>query len=117
MGEPANNTQTGGDHYKKKNITKDQVPEGALDVWDVVWLWKRDHFTATAIKYLARWEDKGGKEDLKKAIHWIQKRIEILESEEKTKPSGGQGEYHIPYKVYPDTIYSPFPRFHIPERK
>lgn len=82
MADPANKTQIGGDHYKKKNITKDQVPEGGLDVWDIVWLWKRDHFTATAIKYLARWEDKGGKEDLKKAVHWIQKRIELLEKEE-----------------------------------
>lgn len=81
MAEPANKIQIGGNHYKKRNITKDQVPEGGLDPWDIIYLWKRDYFVGTAIKYLSRWEDKGGFEDLEKAIHWIQKRIEVLKQE------------------------------------
>ena len=30
-----------------------------------------------AIKYLARWRDKGGVDDLRKAIHYIEKLIEM----------------------------------------
>ena len=73
----ANKTQIGGTHYKKKHITKEMVPEGGLDPWDVFHLWGLDYFTATAVKYITRWEDKGGKADLEKAIHFLQKRIEL----------------------------------------
>jgi hypothetical protein len=31
----------------------------------------------SAIKYLARWKDKGGVEDLRKARHYIDKLIEL----------------------------------------
>ena len=30
------------------------------------------------IKYIARWEDKGGKHDLEKARHYLDKLIEIV---------------------------------------
>ncbi|MGL6008048.1 MAG: DUF3310 domain-containing protein [Culicoidibacterales bacterium] len=32
------------------------------------------------MKYLSRWRDKNGVEDLKKAMHYIEKLIEIEES-------------------------------------
>lgn len=64
----ANNIQHGGDHYKKY---------GDLQPWDVVAAWNMDYFTGTALKYLARWKDKGGVQDLEKAIHFLQKKIEL----------------------------------------
>lgn len=54
--------QIGGDHYKKFKIQpaefcyKNQIP----------------YLEATAIKYLCRWRDKGGIQDLDKAIHFIE---------------------------------------------
>ena len=35
--------------------------------------------TGSAIKYLWRWKEKGGKDDLKKAKWFIQKRVDALE--------------------------------------
>lgn len=54
--------QVGGDHYKKFKIQpaefcyKNNIP----------------YLEATAIKYLCRWRDKGGMQDLDKAIHFIE---------------------------------------------
>ena len=56
------NKQVGGDHYKKFVIQpaefcyKNNIP----------------YLEATAIKYLCRWRDKGGLQDLDKAIHFIE---------------------------------------------
>jgi hypothetical protein len=69
----ANTQQVGGDHYKKKRIQP----------WDFIGA-NRDtigFFEGNAIKYLARWREKGGIEDLRKARHYIDKLIE-LETEE-----------------------------------
>ena len=63
--------QVGGDHYKKFS------PQP----WDVVLAWQDQgaigHGEASAIEYLARWRSKGGIDDLRKAIHWIEKVIEF----------------------------------------
>lgn len=72
----ANNSQIGGDHYKTLQ------PEP----WDVIWQWRRDYLVGSAIKYLARWETKGGVDDLRKAVHFIQKRIELAEAEAGATP-------------------------------
>ena len=54
--------QVGGQHYKKFKIQpaefcyKNNIP----------------YLEATAIKYLCRWRDKGGIQDLDKAIHFIE---------------------------------------------
>ncbi len=66
-----NDIQYGGDHYKKY---------GDLQPWDVITRWKLGYLDGTALKYIARWKDKGGVEDLKKAIHFLQKTIEVEES-------------------------------------
>lgn len=63
----ANNIQHGGDHYKKKTI----------EPWDFIAANNIGFFEGNAIKYLTRWKDKGGIEDLKKANHYINKLIEI----------------------------------------
>jgi len=63
----ANAKQIAGDHYKKY---------GNLQPWDVVIAWQMGYLDGTALKYLARWRAKGGIDDLKKAIHFIEKLIE-----------------------------------------
>ena len=64
---PANTKQIAGDHYKGKGIQP----------WDYVAANNLGYFEGTAIKYLTRWKDKGGVDDLKKAVHFIEKLIEL----------------------------------------
>lgn len=66
----ANDIQVGGDHYKKY---------GDLQPWDVITAWDLGYLDGTALKYIARWRDKGGIADLQKAIHFLQKKIEVEE--------------------------------------
>ncbi len=73
----ANDKQISGDHYKKY---------GDMQPWDVVTSWNMGYLDGTALKYLARWRDKGGIDDLKKAIHFIEKLIETEQSKSVTKP-------------------------------
>ena len=67
----ANELQYGGDHYKKY---------GNLQPWDVVLAWDLGYLEGTALKYIARWQDKGGIQDIKKAIHFLEKLIEVEEA-------------------------------------
>lgn len=64
--------QVGGDHYSKLS------PEP----WDLYYPWELDFFTMSAISYISRWKNKGGVEDLRKAIHYLEKRIEIRLNED-----------------------------------
>lgn len=63
----ANDTQVGGAHYKSK----------AIQTWDYIAQNEIPYLEGCAIKYLSRWRDKGGVEDLRKAQHYIQKLIEM----------------------------------------
>lgn len=59
--------QVGGNHYKKLKIQPvEYVHANGIG-----------YFEGTAIKYLSRWKDKGGLEDLRKAIHFIELLIEL----------------------------------------
>ncbi len=64
----ANNKQHGGNHYKKY---------GDLQPWDVVVQWNLGYLEGTALKYIARWRDKNGIEDIQKAIHFLEKLVEV----------------------------------------
>lgn len=64
----ANEKQVGGTHYKKYK---------ELQPWDVVTAWNLGYLDGTALKYIARWRDKNGIEDLKKAIHFLEKLVEV----------------------------------------
>lgn len=70
----AEDTQIGGNHYASKRVQ----PWHAMEAWMT-----RDQFAGflrgNAIKYLARCDDKGGLEDLKKARHYLDKLIEFHE--------------------------------------
>ncbi len=68
----ANDKQYGGDHYKKY---------GNLQPWDVITAWNLGYLDGTALKYIARWKDKNGIEDLRKAIHFLEKTIEVYTKE------------------------------------
>ena len=63
----ANEKQIGGDHYRLK----------PMQPWDFVAANNIGFFEGNAIKYLARWKEKGGVDDLRKAVHYIEKLIEI----------------------------------------
>jgi hypothetical protein len=63
----ANDTQIGGDHYKAKPIQP----------WDFIHGNGIGYLEGNAIKYLCRWRDKGGIDDLRKARHYIDKLIEV----------------------------------------
>lgn len=67
----ANDRQEGGDHYKKRKYQH----------WDMVCDTKMHYLAACATKYISRWRDKNGVEDLKKALHYIDKA-----KERKVKP-------------------------------
>lgn len=64
--------QHGGKHYK-------QFAE--LQPWNVIAAWGLGYFDGTALKYIARWRHKGGVEDLRKARHFLDKLIELEESQ------------------------------------
>lgn len=63
----ANSTQVAGDHYRKK----------AIQPWDYIAANDIGYFEGNAIKYLSRWKEKGGIDDLRKARHYIDKLIEL----------------------------------------
>jgi hypothetical protein len=63
----ANDTQIGGGHYKKQKI----------EHWDWVAANSLDYFQGNITKYVSRWRDKGGIEDLLKARHYLDKYIEV----------------------------------------
>lgn len=71
----ANRQQVGGAHYVSK----------AVQPWDAMQAWSTDvefcaYLRLNAIKYLARCHDKGGVQDIKKARHYLDKLIEVMEA-------------------------------------
>lgn len=57
-----------------------------MEPWDVITYWGLGYLDGTAVKYLARWRHKAGIQDLKKAIHFIEKQIEVEEARRKERP-------------------------------
>ena len=74
--EKANNRQVGGGHYVSKAVQ----PWTAMESW-----MSPEQFAGflrgNTIKYLARCDDKGGVDDLKKAQHYLEKLIEFSEEQ------------------------------------
>lgn len=67
----ANDTQVGGSHYSQGNN---------LQHWDLVVMYGWDYFQGQITKYVMRWRQKNGIEDLKKARHFLDKYIEAEEA-------------------------------------
>lgn len=67
--ERANDRQEGGTHYDKP-----------IQHWDYVIAQGLGYFEGQITKYVSRWRDKNGLEDLKKARHFLDKLIEEVEA-------------------------------------
>jgi len=67
----ANETQVSGSHYKTKTIQP----------WDYIAANELGYFEGNVVKYVSRWRDKGGIDDLRKAQHYLEKLIELEEDE------------------------------------
>ena len=65
--------QIGGSHYTSKKVQ----PWTAMEAWMSEEAFK-GYIWGNVIKYIARWEDKGGVEDLKKCRHYLDKLIDIV---------------------------------------
>jgi len=63
----ANAQQVGGSHYKSK----------AIQPWDYIASNNLGYLEGNIVKYVSRWKEKGGLEDLKKAQHYLTKLIEV----------------------------------------
>lgn len=66
-------TQVGGNHYKN------------LAIQPVEYIFKNNlgYFEGCVIKYVTRWKDKGGVQDLEKAKHFLELLIELQEQHAK----------------------------------
>lgn len=65
----ANDQQVGGTHYLR-----------AIQPWDFIAANNIGFFEGNVIKYVTRWRDKAGVDDLKKARHYLDKLIELEEN-------------------------------------
>ena len=66
--EVASSKQVGGDHYKKHSIQP----------WDIIDHYQLNFYEGNVLKYLLRTKD-NRREDIKKAIHYLEKVLENLE--------------------------------------
>lgn len=66
-GTSANAIQVGGQHYKAK----------AIQPWDYIAANGLGFFEGNVVKYVSRWREKGGIEDLLKARHYLDKLLEV----------------------------------------
>ncbi len=64
----ANDRQEGGDHYQSK----------AIQPWDYIISNNIGYLEGNIIKYVSRYKEKHGLEDLKKARHYLDKLIEEI---------------------------------------
>lgn len=64
--EAANTRQVGGDHYS-----------ATYQHWDYVTDIGMNYLHAQVIKYLMRWRKKNGMQDVEKALHFLEKSIEV----------------------------------------
>ncbi len=67
IGSDTNAIQIGGDHYKSKGIQP----------WDYIAANDLDYFQGNVVKYVTRFREKNGIQDLEKAQHYLQKLIDI----------------------------------------
>jgi hypothetical protein len=64
MSENPNDYQIGGSHYQAK---------GKMQHWDIMLWLGCNYFQGVVTKYLYRFENKNGEEDLRKALHFLTK--------------------------------------------
>jgi len=67
MIQRADDMQVGGNHYKDKSIQP----------WDYIIANDLGYLEGNVVKYVSRWKNKNGIEDLKKAQHYLAKLLEV----------------------------------------
>ena len=82
--------QIGGQHYKKMGIQH----------WSYVLANNIPYMEAQIIKYVSRWRDKNGIEDLRKARHFLAKLIEYEEEQQRAEATFADGSE--PTRAYVD---------------
>ncbi len=76
-----NDVQVGGTHYRDATGICPHCG-GEIQHWDLYG--KMPYLIGHATKYITRFLGKGGKQDLEKAIHFIQKIINVYYPDKKT---------------------------------
>lgn len=63
--------------------------------WDFAWACGMDYFQGQITKYVTRWRQKGGLQDLEKAQHFLEKYIELVRADQQpgTSPPGAPASY------------------------
>lgn len=82
----ANKTQVAGSHYKGKTIQP----------WDYIASNQLGYFEGNIVKYVSRWRDKGGVDDLRKAQHYLQKLIELQLQPQAIDAGKDRCDFHNP---------------------
>lgn len=65
----ASDRQVGGEHYKPKK-------KNGVGHWDYCSIINVPYLESAATKYITRWRNKNGVQDLEKAAHYIEKRVD-----------------------------------------
>lgn len=81
MEKSVNDLQVGGEHYKGKKIQP----------WDFIVDNDLGFLEGNVVKYVSRFRQKNGVEDLKKAKHYLEKLIEVETLRAKERPPSGAG--------------------------
>lgn len=68
----ANDKQVGGSHYKSP-----------MQHWDFCEIYGLGYLESAATKYLVRWRNKNGIQDMEKAIHYLEKLRELNKSRDR----------------------------------
>ena len=68
----ANSHQVGGNHYAKHSIQP----------WDYIVSNNLGYLEGNIVKYISRWREKGGIDDLRKVMHYTEKLIEVAQQED-----------------------------------
>ena len=63
----ANANQVGGEHYRNK----------AIQPWDYIVSNNLGYLEGCVVKYVSRYKEKGGMQDLEKAAHYLHKLMEV----------------------------------------
>lgn len=82
----ANKIQVAGSHYKGKTIQP----------WDYIASNELGYFEGNIVKYVSRWRDKGGVDDLRKAQHYLQKLIELQIQAPRIDAGKDRCDFHNP---------------------
>jgi hypothetical protein len=101
----ANDVQIGGRHYKRP---------GVIEHWDMVEQYGLGYLEGCATKYLQRYKDKNGVQDLEKARHYATKLIELTEVVQTrwfvTYPNAPSTNFRLPRGRVPDGVVGSFCR-------